>query len=159
MRIRLARPGEGPTLSALCKRAKAHWGYDARFMAQSDASLTVKEAEIAAGRVAVAVDAGDRPLGVAHVDPHDGSLAPGEVDLGLLFVDPTAMGTGLGRALLDWSAAESRRLGARRLAILADPNAAPFYERCGARFVESRPSDAIPGRSLPFYLLELGAPT
>jgi GNAT superfamily N-acetyltransferase len=157
MRIRLAKAGEGPALSALCVRSKAHWGYDARFMALSAAALRVEESEIAAGRVAAAVDDSDRPLGVAHLDPHADGLAPGEVDLGLLFVDPSAMGIGAGRALLDWCVAEARRLGARRLVILADPNAAPFYVRCGARYLEDKPSDAIPGRTLPFYALDIGA--
>ena len=39
--------------------------------------------------------------------------------------------------------------------ILADPNAAPFYERMGARFVSQAPSDAIPGRTLPLYEYDL----
>jgi hypothetical protein len=49
----------------------------------------------------------------------------------------------------------ARRLGYRRMTILADVNAAHFYERMGARFVSHRPSDAIPGRTLPFYEYDL----
>jgi len=41
------------------------------------------------------------------------------------------------------------------MTILADVNAAPFYERMGARFVAHAPSDAIPGRTLPFYEYDL----
>jgi hypothetical protein len=41
------------------------------------------------------------------------------------------------------------------MAILADPNAAPFYERMGARLVSQAPSDAIPGRMLPLYEYDL----
>ena len=41
------------------------------------------------------------------------------------------------------------------MAILADPNAVPFYERMGARFVSHAPSDAIPGRTLPLYEYDL----
>ena len=37
------------------------------------------------------------------------------------------------------------------MTILADVNAAPFYQRMGARFLHHAPSDAIPGRTLPFY--------
>ena len=36
-----------------------------------------------------------------------------------------------------------------------DPNAAPFYERMGARFLRNAPSDAIPGRMLPLYEYDL----
>ena len=35
------------------------------------------------------------------------------------------------------------------MTILADPNAAAFYERMGARYLRHAPSDAIPGRTLP----------
>ena len=33
MTIRRARPDEADALTALATRAKAHWGYDAEFMA------------------------------------------------------------------------------------------------------------------------------
>lgn len=144
--IRPARAGEAEALTALCVRSKAHWGYDDTFMRLSRTSLTVSDADIASGRVLVATD-GDRIVGVARVEP-DG-------ELGVMFVDPPAMGRGAGRALFDAAAALARRLGARSMAILADPNAAPFYERMGARFVSQAPSDAIPGRTLPLYEYDL----
>jgi len=133
--IRNAKPGEGARLSALCVRSKAHWGYDAAFMRKCAAALLVSEAEIAAGRVLVACD------------------------LDVLFVDPPAIGSGAGRALFDAAAALARRFGARRLTILADPNAAAFYERMGARFLRNAPSDAIPGRTLPLYEYDLTSET
>jgi GNAT superfamily N-acetyltransferase len=148
--IRIARPGEGESLSALCVRSKAHWGYDAAFMAKSAAALSVSEADIAAGRVVVAVDDGGRTIGVASVAP-EGETA----DLDLMFVDPPAIGGGAGRVLFEAAAKLARRLGARRLTILADPNAAAFYERMGARFLRNAPSDAIPGRVLPLYEYDL----
>jgi GNAT superfamily N-acetyltransferase len=115
-------------------------------MRRSQPALTVSEAEIAAGRVLVAERAG-LAFGVARVEP-DG-------ELGLMFVDPAAMNRGVGRTLFDSAAALARRLGARRMAILADPNAAPFYERMGARRIGEAPSDAIPGRTLPLYEYDL----
>ena len=148
--VRPAQAGEGGSLSALCVRSKAHWGYDATFMAQSARSLTVGEGDIADGRVLVAVDAAGMPTGVACVVP-EGVVA----DLDMLFVDPPAIGLGAGRLLFDAAAALARRLGAHRMTILADPNAASFYERMGARFVCDAPSDAIPGRVLPFYEYDL----
>ena len=39
--------------------------------------------------------------------------------------------------------------------LIADPNAAAFYERVGATFVRNEPSDAIPGRLLPLYEYDL----
>ena len=144
--VRAARPGEAGALTALAVRSKAHWGYDDAFMTMSRASLTVSEADIAACRVLVA-ERQDLPFGVARVEP-DG-------ELGMMFVDPLCLNRGVGRLLFEASVALARRLGARRMAILADPNAAPFYERMGARFVSHAPSDSIPGRTLPLYEYDL----
>jgi GNAT superfamily N-acetyltransferase len=140
--VRGAQAGEAQALTALCVRSKSHWGYDDAFMRLSRASLTVSDADIASGLVLVATD-DDRIAGVARVEP-DG-------ELGMMVVDPPAMGRGAGRALFVAAAALARRLGACAMPILADPNAAPFYERMGARFVAHAPSDAIPGRTLPLY--------
>ena len=68
-------------------------------------------------------------------------------DLDALFVDPPAIGSGAGRALFEAAVVLARRQGARRMTILADPNAAAFYERMGARYLRHAPSDAIPGRT------------
>ena len=62
---------------------------------------------------------------------------------------------GFGRTLLDHATREARRRGAKRLTILADPYAAAFYERMGARRVGEAPSDVIPGRLVPFYEIAL----
>ena len=152
--VRRARAGEGGSLTALCVRSKAHWGYGAAFMAMSAPSLTVSEASIAGGRVLVAVDATGRTIGVAGVEL-DGETA----DLDVMFIDPPAIGSGAGRALFDAAAGLARRQGARRMTILADPNAAAFYERMGARYLRNAPSDAIPGRTLPFYEYDLQSGT
>jgi len=81
------------------------------------------------------------------------ALGPGErpdtLDLDKLFVEPQGIRTGVGRALLARAIIEARRRGAKRLTIVADPYAAGFYERNGARRIGEAPSDAIPGRSLP----------
>jgi GNAT superfamily N-acetyltransferase len=89
-------------------------------------------------------------VGVATVLP-EGETS----DLDVLFVDPPAIGGGAGRLLFDAAVTLARKQGARRLTILADPNAAAFYERMGARFLRNAPSDAIPGRTLPFYEVDL----
>ena len=114
----------------------------------------MNEDDIAAGRVLVAVDDADRVIGMACVLP-EGETA----DLDALFVDPPAIGSGAGRALFEAAVVLARRQGARRMTILADPNAAAFYERMGARYLRHAPSDAIPGRTLPFYEYDLQSGT
>jgi GNAT superfamily N-acetyltransferase len=135
-------------------RSKAHWGYDAEFMRLCTAALTVSEASIAAGRVLVATDNAGRTIGTVSVAEDDEGP-----ELALMFVDPPAMGGGIGRALFEAAVRLARRLGYSRITILADPNAAPFYERMGARFLRSAPSDAIPGRTLPLYEYDLTSET
>jgi GNAT superfamily N-acetyltransferase len=148
--IRPARAGEAQSLTALCLRSKAHWGYDAEFMRRCVPSLTVREQSIAEGRVLVATDAADGAIGTVTVMP-DGESGGRDAELGLMFVDPPAIGGGIGRELFGEAIKLARRLGYRRMTILADVNAARFYERMGARFLRQVPSDAIAGRTLPFY--------
>lgn len=150
--VRPARAGEAASLTALCLRSKAHWGYDAGFMRLCVPSLTVTEESIAEGRVLVAIDADGRTIGTVSVG-RDGD----DAELALMFVDPAAIGGGTGRTLFEAAVTLARGLGYRRMTILADVNAAPFYERMGARFLRNEPSDAIPGRVLPFYEYDLTA--
>jgi GNAT superfamily N-acetyltransferase len=76
-------------------------------------------------------------------------------DLNKLFIEPRHIRAGVGRALLAHALAEARRRGAERLTILADPNAAGFYERNGAVRIGEAPSDAVPGRLLSLYEVRL----
>jgi GNAT superfamily N-acetyltransferase len=154
VQVRSAKPGESRSLTALCVRSKAHWGYDSAFMKLSAAALVVNEEDIAAGRVLVAADDAGRVIGMACVLP-EGDMA----DLDALFIDPPAIGSGAGRALFEAAVILARRRGAQRMTILADPNAASFYERMGARYLRNAPSDAIPGRTLPFYEYDLQSGT
>jgi GNAT superfamily N-acetyltransferase len=151
--IRFAHAGEAETLTALCRRSKRHWGYDDAFVARSAASLAVSVTAIADGRVLVASH-GDTPAGVAGM-AELAPIADGVIDLDKLFVDPPAIGTGIGGLLFAHAASLARQRGGQRMTILADPNAAAFYERMGARFLRMAPSDAIPGRELPFYEFDL----
>jgi GNAT superfamily N-acetyltransferase len=150
MRVRSAEAGEAANLTALCLRSKAHWGYDAEFMRLCVPSLTVTERSIAEGRVLVATDESGRMLGTVSVG-RDGD----DAELALMFVEPSAIGGGTGRTLFEAAVSLARELGYRRMTILADVNAAPFYERMGARFLRNESSDAIPGRVLPFYEYDL----
>jgi GNAT superfamily N-acetyltransferase len=150
--IRPARVEEAAALSDLCFRSKAVWGYDPEFMALMPAALGVAPEHIATGDVWIATGADGRIAGVVALAPGD---APGTLDLNKLFIEPRHIRGGVGRALLAHAVAEARQRGAERLTILADPNAAGFYERSGAVRIGEAPSDAVPGRLLPLYELRL----
>jgi GNAT superfamily N-acetyltransferase len=96
--------------------------------------------EFAAGRI----------LGFGTVE---GEPPAGE--LGMLFIDPPAIGQGVGSALLSYLAAIATDLGFHRLTIAADPNAEPFYLAKGAVRIGGVPSGSVPGRVLPLLALAL----
>jgi GNAT superfamily N-acetyltransferase len=72
-----------------------------------------------------------------------------------LFVEPGALHSGGGKALLVWATELAKELGARRLTIDSDPNAAPFYRRMGAFDIGQAPSGSVPGRMLPQLVMNL----
>lgn len=148
--LRDAIASDCQSLTALCMRSKAHWGYDSTFMELSRSVLTVTEATLREYPTRVAV-AGQRLVGVVATSMTE----PDEAELELLFVDPPSMGQGVGRLLLADALTRLANLGCARLHILSDPCAEPFYLRMGARREGLRPSDAIPGRMLPFLLLHI----
>jgi GNAT superfamily N-acetyltransferase len=78
-----------------------------------------------------------------------------DADLLKLFVEPALLRSGVGRLLFEWATARARGLGAVRMIIEADPDAAPFYERMGARHAGLAPSQSSPGRMLPRMHMEL----
>ena len=150
--IRPARLHESKTLTELCIRSKAHWGYDAAFMKASAAALEIAPATIAQRNVWVAVDEWLSIVGVASIERLPNVC---EFDLAHFFVEPSAMGRGVGRALFAAVVGAVKAQGGTRLTILSDPNAAPFYQRMGAVLLGDAPSDAIPNRRLPLLAYTL----
>lgn len=146
MHIRYAQKREARALTSLCIRSKAHWGYAAEFLADAAPALAITEAMIEKRLVLVAEDHGGAVLGVVAIEPMG---ADGAYDLSRLFVEPSAIRTGLGRALFAVAVAVITQRGGRSLSILSDPFAVAFYERLGAVRVGNAPSDAISGRRLP----------
>ena len=148
VRVRAARADEAEPLSELALRSKAYWGYDEAFMAACRDELTVPAPQVEARRTMVAERDG-RVLGFVTVEGD-----PPEGELGMLFVEPDAIGRGIGRLLLEHAVTAARRLGFERLLIEADPNAEPFYLAMGATRIGLTPSGSIHGRSLPLLSIE-----
>lgn len=146
--VRPAETGEEQALTALCMRSKAHWAYDVEFMRQAATALTVTPAMVEEGRVLVAEDGLGGILGVAAVEATE---TAGRFDLALLFVEPSAIGTGVGRRLFGAAVGLIDEQGGSSLEILADPFAASFYQHLGGTGIGETPSDAIPGRYLPLF--------
>jgi GNAT superfamily N-acetyltransferase len=129
--------------SALCLRSKAHWGYDAAFMTACRDELTLRAADLAGGLV-VGLRENGALVGVAQVTGVDESW-----ELEKVFVDPPAIGSGIGRRLFAWAVEAVGARGGQILTIAADPQAAEFYRRMGAVDSGHVASASIPGRRLP----------
>jgi GNAT superfamily N-acetyltransferase len=148
VRVRPAAIEEASALTAMASRAKASWGYDEAAMAR--APVRIEPASIAEGWVWVAEGDRRRPIGVAVLAR---TAEPAVFELQALYVEPIALRTDAGAALLRRVTAIARSLGGATLRIVADPNAARFYETLGARKVgEDR---SVAGRAHPLYELSL----
>ncbi|WP_063798617.1 GNAT family N-acetyltransferase [Nocardia sp. NRRL S-836] len=137
--LRRARPDEAGVLTALVRAAKAHWPYDAAFLAAVRDELTVRPGDLE--RFVIA----ERDGVVLGCYGIGGTPPAGE--LTDLWVAPGVIGTGLGRVL--WDHAVASAAGYEYLDIDADPYAEGFYLRMGAERIGESPSGSIPGRVLP----------
>jgi GNAT superfamily N-acetyltransferase len=148
--VRPARPEEAAAISTLALRSKGHWGYDAEFLAACREDLTIRPEWCDGLRLVVAEQDGVL-LGYARVagEPPVGELAG-------LFVDPVAIGRGVGGLLLRHAVRIAAGLGMTALEIDSDPNAEPFYRHAGAVRTGESQSTVDPGRLLP--RLELAVP-
>jgi GNAT superfamily N-acetyltransferase len=141
--VRIARSEDAARLTDLAMRAKASWGYDAAFMDQCRAELTLTAEKMDSWTVWVAEHDG-RLAGMIALAT-DGARA----ELEDFMVEPSLQGLGVGRALMDALLAECRRLGLESVGLDADPNAEPIYQKLGFSTVGRSPSRSIPGRMLP----------
>lgn len=145
--IRPAHPSEAPLLTEIALAAKAHWGYDAAFMARAAPELRIRPEQIAGAPFSVFEDEG-RLVGFYGL----GGQAP-VIALDYLFVTPERIGTGVGRALWEHAVATARAAGAVAIELESEPNAEGFYRSRGARKVGVVTSSL--GRALPLLRFEL----
>jgi GNAT superfamily N-acetyltransferase len=146
--IRRARLDEGPRLKEIAIAAKGFWGYDPAIVERwaDDGDFT---AAGLAKLVAFVADVDGRAVGwTALLRKADGWW------LEDLWVDPAWIGKGVGTRLFGHAAEHARSLGARRLEFEAEPNAAGFYERMGARYVRDSEPTAW-GRAVPVMRLDI----
>jgi GNAT superfamily N-acetyltransferase len=147
--LRTPRLDEAAILTELCLRSKAVWGYDKEFMQACRDELTLTPSTMQSSHLKVA-EIGGCLMGMAQVTVK-GDIA----ELDKLFVEPTQLRSGAGRALFDWAKNTAREAGAVTLVIEADPEASGFYRRMGAIDDGVAPSGSIPGRFTPRLKLQL----
>jgi GNAT superfamily N-acetyltransferase len=122
--IRPARPEELPFLDELVLRSKSHWT-GGRIQDVQSVTPKLTAEDITAGHATVAEEDGV-PVGFYTLDEHEDYLG-----IGLLFVDRPFIGTGVGRLLWNHLTQRAAALGARMIAVGAEPRAEGFYQRMG----------------------------
>jgi GNAT superfamily N-acetyltransferase len=147
MTIVRARPADVEALTEIAHAAKRHWGYPETWIAAWRDILMMRAEFITANVAYVAVE-NQRPVGFYVLTTETDGL-----HLDHLWILPSSMGRGIGRALFQHAAAEANRLGFRSMKIEADPNAEPFYKRMGAVRVGTSTSETC-GERRELPLLE-----
>ncbi len=150
MLIRRAVAEDAQRLSDLALAAKAFWGYSEPQIRAWRGELTLTPQRLEAQPAFVAQDDG-------LVGFYTLCIAHGACELDNLWVAPSRIGSGCGRALLSHAVATARRLGLREILIDADPHAERFYLRCGAvrRGAVPAPIAGAPDRVRPQLVLDV----
>ncbi|HYE31535.1 MAG TPA: GNAT family N-acetyltransferase [Methylomirabilota bacterium] len=144
-------PSEHAALTALAWRSKAFWGYSADQMETWREALTIKEEELRV-QPSFLAEVHNEVAGFYLLSQSNNMLW-----LDHLWVEPTFMRQGCGRALVTHACAVAGASGAKELHVASDPNAAPFYQRLGAAAIGHIPPGANSGRALPHLVFVLGA--
>jgi predicted N-acetyltransferase YhbS len=143
--IRPAVAADARALSELAVRAKSHWGYPADWIREWRDDLTLTAEYLSVHQGFVAVDS-ECPVGVCVLEIRDDAAS-----LEHVWIAPEYHRRGIGRALVATALETAARAGVRRVEVLSDPFAEPFYTSLGARRV-SEVAAAMPGapdRTLP----------
>lgn len=118
-------------MSGIAHRAKASWHYPERWLAAWHEQLTLRPEHLLRWRVRVAENAGTvAGFAAVDVDAHPAGLEH-------CWVDPPAMGQGVGRALVLDGAGLAAQAGHHTLEVESDPHAVGFYRRLGGHVVGS----------------------
>ena len=147
MEILRADPADAEALTEIAHAAKRHWGYPERWIESWRDVLTMRPRFIAEN-VAYCAKDGDRIIGFYLLTTESNGM-----HLDHLWILPRAMGRGIGRALFQHAIEQAINSGHRAIKVEADPNAAGFYERMGAKRIGVNVTE-VEGqpRELPLFL-------
>ena len=127
--IRPAAVDEAAVLTQIALDAKRYWGYPEHWIKHWEADLTISPDFIRDNHVYVAEHEGE-------IRGFYALCVSGErAELEHMWVTPTYIGTGIGKELFLDAMERAAALDVRDVQLTADPNAAGFYKRMGARQV------------------------
>ena len=151
MQIVRAKSEDAEALTEIAFAAKRHWGYPEDWIEAWRDILTMRP-EFIAENVAYCAIEENHAVGFYVLTTEDDGL-----HLDHLWILPSAMRRGIGRALFEHATAQARNSGFDSIKIEADPNAEGFYKRMGATRVGTRVSE-IDGERRALPLLEFHVP-
>lgn len=153
LRIRRALPDDSERLSEIARTAKAHWGYPEAWLVAWTPLLSITPEYVA--HQLVYVGARDHEMvGFYALEPRGERWS-----LEHFWVDPRWHGRGVGRHMYVHAVDRVRTIRPGVLVIEADPYAAAFYARMGARQTGTVPApvEGDPDRTLPVFEVEVKA--
>jgi GNAT superfamily N-acetyltransferase len=148
--VKRAIPEQASILTNIALSAKRHWDYPEHWIEIWTPLLTITPEFISTADVCVAEVDGEVAGFYALI------FEEKRTNLEHLWVLPSHMGQGIGRALIEHALDRCRAKGCHSLEIVSDPNAQGFYERMGAKKVGVNLGE-VDGqlRSLPILEIKL----
>lgn len=153
LRMRRALAGDSERLTQIARAAKAHWGYPEAWLTAWQPILRITP-EYAERQLVYVGALADEIVGFYALEPRDDHWS-----LEHFWVEPRWHGRGVGRHMYAHAVDRIRTIRPGIMVIEADPYAAGFYARMGARQTGTVPApvDGDPGRTLPVFELEVKA--
>ena len=152
--IREVKTSEAQKLTQLAHLAKAYWGYSPIFMQAFDDELTISADDLGNDRYVFRVGICDGTICSFYTLDKE-SEADGSIELSALFVEPTAIGKGLGKQLFEHAVQQAKDLGTSCMMIHSDPYAEKFYTKMGAVKLSDIPSRTVEDRNIPLLKFDL----
>lgn len=150
MHIARAKPTDAPVLTEIAFAAKRHWGYPERWIEIWRPQLAVTP-EFLSTHETYAAFTENRIDGFYTLERQ-----ADELHLLHLWVQPPAMGRGIGRALFLHAIARAHALGFNDVQIQSDPHAEAFYQHMGARRIGTTVTEVDQQRrELPVLIYEI----
>ncbi len=151
MIIRPALPNENGLLSSLAMRSKSHWGYTSEMMNAFEDELKISKSSLMDENIYAFVGVVEwRILGFYLIE-----VINDVVELDFLFIEPAYIGRGFGKTLLIHAKKYAKKLGAKSIEVMSDPNAKAFFLNAGGILVGEQESNTISGRYLPLITINI----
>lgn len=140
---------EAKKLTEIALKSKAYWGYSNEDLKTWKPDLKVSEKMIDELFVYKFIF-DDEIAGFYILNPPEEKA----IELEMLFVLPVFIGKGIGKQLLVHSVQKAKKLKAKYITVLSDPNAVAFYQSQGFKIIDKKESTIV-GRFLPIMKLDL----